>query len=73
MADRVVELTPDFAETNRPPETVHLQAGEVLFEQSTMGDLIYVVSEGEFEIVHDWPTAVRNWSRLPGRGITSAR
>lgn len=32
MADRVVELTPDFAETNRPPETVHLQAGEVLFE-----------------------------------------
>ncbi|WP_251991886.1 hypothetical protein, partial [Mycobacterium tuberculosis] len=28
MADRVVELTPDFAETNRPPETVHLQAGE---------------------------------------------
>ncbi|WP_152373398.1 ABC transporter ATP-binding protein, partial [Mycobacterium tuberculosis] len=24
MADRVVELTPDFAETNRPPETVHL-------------------------------------------------
>lgn len=53
MADRVVELTPDFAETNRPPETVHLQAGEVLFEQSTMGDLIYVVSEGEFEIVHE--------------------
>lgn len=53
MADRVVELTPDFAETNRPPETVHLQDGEVLFEQSTMGDLIYVVSEGEFEIVHE--------------------
>ncbi len=33
------------------------------FEQSTMGDLIYVVSEGEFEIVHEL-TAVVNWSRL---------
>ncbi|CMA07372.1 glutamine ABC transporter ATP-binding protein [Mycobacterium tuberculosis] len=73
MADRVVELTPDFAETNRPPETVHFQAGEVLFEQSTMGDLIYVVSEGELRLCTNWPTAVRNWSRLPGRGITSAR
>ena len=53
MADRVVELTPDFTETNKPPETLHLKAGEVLFEQSTMGELIYVVSEGEIEIVHE--------------------
>ncbi|GFG62631.1 putative ABC transporter ATP-binding protein [Mycobacterium kubicae] len=53
MADRVVELTPDFAETNRPPDTVHLKAGEVLFEQSTMGELIYVVTDGEFELVRE--------------------
>src|ERR1700753_2279483 len=51
MADHVVELAPSLASTNRPPETVHLNAGEVLFEQCTMGDLIYVVSGGEFEIV----------------------
>jgi putative ABC transport system ATP-binding protein len=51
LADRVVELVPDFASTERPPETVQLEAGEVLFEQGTMGELIYVVSKGELEII----------------------
>jgi putative ABC transport system ATP-binding protein len=53
MADHVIEMVPTLASTNRPPETVHLKAGELLFEQSTMGELIYVVSEGEFEIVRE--------------------
>ena len=53
LADRVVELVPDFASTDRPPDTIELEAGEVLFEQGTMGDLIYVVSEGELEIVRE--------------------
>lgn len=53
MADHVVELAPALVSTNRPPETVHLQPGEVLFEQCTMGDLIYVVSDGEFDIVRE--------------------
>jgi hypothetical protein len=35
------------------PDTVRLKAGEVLFEQGTMGDLIYVISEGELEIVRE--------------------
>jgi putative ABC transport system ATP-binding protein len=53
LADRVVELTPEVATSNRPPEPVRLKAGEVLFEQCTMGDLIYIVSEGEFDIVRE--------------------
>jgi putative ABC transport system ATP-binding protein len=53
LADRVVELTPEVATSNRPPETVQLKAGEMLFEQCTMGDLIYIVSEGEFDIVRE--------------------
>ncbi len=53
LADRVVELVPEFASTDRPPVTVKLDADEVLFEQGTMGDLIYVVSEGELEIVRE--------------------
>jgi putative ABC transport system ATP-binding protein len=53
LADRVVELTPAVSSTNRPPETVHLTAGEMLFEQSTMGELIYLVSEGELDIVRE--------------------
>jgi putative ABC transport system ATP-binding protein len=53
LADRVVEMVPDFASADRPPDTVELAAGEVLFEQGTMGDLIYVVSEGELEIMRE--------------------
>lgn len=53
LADRVVELTPALGPTDRVPESLHLKAGEVLFEQCTMGELIYVVSEGEFEIVRE--------------------
>jgi putative ABC transport system ATP-binding protein len=56
LADRVVELVPEFASTERPPDTVGLEAGEVLFEQGTMGDLIYVVSNGELEIVRELPS-----------------
>ena len=53
LADRVVDLVPDFASIDRPPDTVQVKAGEVLFEQGTMGDLIYVVSEGNLEIVRE--------------------
>lgn len=53
LADRIVELVPELASTDRPPETVPLEAGDVLFEQCTMGDLIYVVSDGELEIVRE--------------------
>jgi putative ABC transport system ATP-binding protein len=53
LADRVVEMVPDFASMDRPPDTVELAAGDVLFEQGTMGDLIYVVSEGELEIMRE--------------------
>src|SRR3954463_10790875 len=53
LADRVVELVPDFAESNRAPATARLEAGEVLFEEGTMGDCIYVVSEGEVEIMRE--------------------
>ncbi len=53
LADRVIELVPEFASTDRPPDTLRLEAGDVLFEQGTMGDLIYIVSEGELEITRE--------------------
>ena len=53
LADRVVDLVPDFISMDRPPDTVTLSEGDVLFEQGTMGDLIYVVSAGELEIVRE--------------------
>ncbi|OBK70302.1 ATP-binding cassette domain-containing protein [Mycobacterium sp. 1274761.0] len=54
LADRVVKMVPDFAgKPDRPPSTTNLAAGEVLFEEGTMGDCIYVVAEGEVEIVRE--------------------
>ena len=53
LADRVVELVPQFVSIHREPETVSLTSGSVLFEQGSIGDLIYIVSEGELEIVRE--------------------
>ena len=51
LADRVVELSPRADRESRPPERRELDAGEVLFAQGAPGDLVYVVEEGEIELV----------------------
>lgn len=56
LADRVVELVPNMSRTDHEPETVDLQAGETLFEQGTMGDFIYMVSDGQIELVRELPS-----------------
>jgi putative ABC transport system ATP-binding protein len=68
MADHVVELAPALVSTNRPPETVRLKAGDVVFEQCSMGDLIYVVSEGEFDIVRELADGGEELVKVAGPG-----
>jgi putative ABC transport system ATP-binding protein len=68
MADHVVELAPAHVSTNRLPESVQLKAGEVLFEQCTMGDLIYVVSEGEFDIARELADGGEELVKVAGPG-----
>jgi putative ABC transport system ATP-binding protein len=53
LADRVVELVAPIVSVHQAPKTVQLTPGEVLFRQGSIGDLIYVVSEGELEIVRE--------------------
>jgi putative ABC transport system ATP-binding protein len=50
LADRVIDLTPKMEHSKRGSESVELAAGEVLFEQGMMGELIYVVDDGEIEV-----------------------
>ena len=50
LADRVVELQPNLASADRPPEELHFEPGELIFEQGSRGDLVYVVEAGEVEI-----------------------
>jgi putative ABC transport system ATP-binding protein len=51
LADQVIELVPEMGRTTTPPQRVELSAGEVLFRQGSWGELIYVVEEGDIEIV----------------------
>jgi putative ABC transport system ATP-binding protein len=50
LADRVVELAPQFGDADRPPEEISLAAGDVLFRQGERGDLIYSVQSGALEV-----------------------
>lgn len=56
LADRVVELVPHLSAADHEPETVELEAGETLFEQGTMGDSIYLIAEGEIELIRELET-----------------
>jgi len=54
LADRVVALTPGQAPTVRSETTTRtLVGGEVLFKQGDASDLVYIVEEGEIEVVRD--------------------
>lgn len=55
LADRVVELVPHLSPVEHEPQTIVLEAGEIVFEQGSMGDSIYVVSEGTIELVRELP------------------
>lgn len=51
FADRVVRMLGNAATVDYQSETMRLASGSVLFERGSMGDLIYVVAEGELEVV----------------------
>ena len=54
IADRVVELAQHVRDDDAgPPQTVRLAAGEVLFEQGSWGQLVYVIETGEIEILRE--------------------
>lgn len=53
LADRVVELAPKFASSEREPVSVTLDPDEILFSQGDRGDLIYVVESGEIDLYRE--------------------
>jgi putative ABC transport system ATP-binding protein len=55
LADQVIELTENFRNLSRPPERVELLAGAFLFHQGDVAERIYVVEEGEVEVVTELP------------------
>jgi putative ABC transport system ATP-binding protein len=53
LADRVIEMVPHFVDGDRPPEEVHLAAGEILFRQGERGDLIYAITSGALDVYRE--------------------
>ncbi len=53
LADRVIELAPNFSDADRLPAEVVLAAGEILFRQGERGELIYRVESGQLEVYRE--------------------
>lgn len=68
LADRVVELTPHIDYIEHEPQTVNLEPADVLFGQGTMGDCIYVVSDGELEIIREMASGGEQVLKIAGPG-----
>jgi len=59
IADRVIHLVPDFREDDQAPRVVEVATGEVVFEQGTRGELVYVIEAGRVEILRDHADGTR--------------
>ncbi len=68
LADRVIQMVPNTTLVNRAHETIQLKAGTVLFNQGALADLIYVVSEGELEMVRQRPGGGQEVFRIAKTG-----
>ena len=55
LADRIIEMVPRFHERATEPVTVELEPGQLLFEQGSRGQLIYVIESGKIRIERDRP------------------
>ena len=50
IADRVIHLVPEFREDEQSPRVVEIASGEVVFEQGSRGELVYVIEAGRVAI-----------------------
>jgi putative ABC transport system ATP-binding protein len=49
LADRVIDMAPQL-KSEKPERRIGFEAGEVIFQQGSRGDLIYIVEQGEVDI-----------------------
>jgi putative ABC transport system ATP-binding protein len=49
LADRVIDMAPQLT-SEKPERRIGFESGEVVFQQGSRGDLIYIVEQGEIEI-----------------------
>jgi putative ABC transport system ATP-binding protein len=69
LADRTIELLPKGAPAEaEPPVRMPLVAGEYLFQQGAASDFVYLVDEGEIELLRDRADGTKEIIRVVGPG-----
>jgi putative ABC transport system ATP-binding protein len=68
LADRVIDLAPKIVSLDTGPRAFTYAAGEVVFEQGSRGDLIYIVEDGEIDIVRRRADGTDEVVAVIGRG-----
>jgi len=68
LADRVIELVPKARAGDQRAGRVELGPDEMLFVQGSVGDLVYVVEEGEVEVFREGPDGSEHVLRRYGPG-----
>ena len=57
LADEIIEMVPRFHQQATAPETVTLADGELLFEQGSRGQRIYLIESGAIDVERQRPDA----------------
>ncbi|HEX2383348.1 MAG TPA: ATP-binding cassette domain-containing protein [Acidimicrobiales bacterium] len=68
LADNVIEMAPILHVPDRPPVEVKLAPGEVLFRQGEMGELVYIIEDGQVEILREHADGSNELLRLLSSG-----
>jgi putative ABC transport system ATP-binding protein len=68
LADRTIDLTPKAAAGAEPPSRLHLDRGQVLFTIGSASDFVYMVNEGEIELVRPRPDESEETVHVSGPG-----
>lgn len=68
LADQIVEMVPHFVDEELKPEVLRLGPSEVLFEQGSRGNRIYLVDEGALDLVRSRPDGTEEVLRTVGAG-----
>jgi putative ABC transport system ATP-binding protein len=68
LADSTIDLTPKAVAGKEPPVGLHLEPGQVLFTIGSKSDFVYMVDEGEIELVRPRPDDTEERVHVAGQG-----
>jgi putative ABC transport system ATP-binding protein len=68
LADRIVHLSPAATAESRPPQRLQYQPGQLVFEQGAHSDLVYIIEDGQIEVVRQRADGTEELLALHGPG-----